>query len=146
MKTALDDRMSVGFSRAVTRRTFLQKTMRWGVVAGGTLAGVVYRSRPAAAASCQPGGAVSDWGCYCAGTIPCGSDRCTSPGNTCTGGAEPRCTYWSSPYCWCSLNCCIKPIYGRFSCCDCWKYGDNGSCLSGNTRCICKFRVTVSTC
>jgi hypothetical protein len=143
----LDDRIAVGFSRAVTRRRFLKQTMRVSLVGAGVVTGVWNSTGVAHADSCSPGGHVSTWGCYCAGTQGCGSGKCC-PNQTqpCCNGAKPRCTYWtSSPYCWCSLNCCINGHKGYYSCCDCWKYGST-SCSSGNTYCVCKHRHVGVAC
>jgi len=148
MTQALLDRASVGLSRAITRRRFMARTMRWGLGAGAALSNFVVFADEARAITCPR--ISTNWGCYCASTPSCGSNKCKSNGNCkITAGADPRCNYWGSPagtYCWCSPNCCVFQLYGYYSCCDCWKYGDNGSCGSGNTACICVQRILLREC
>jgi hypothetical protein len=150
---SLDDRLAMGFSRLVTRRTLLRRALR--VAAGGAAAasaGLAFPGRAQAIPHCSF--AVGTWGCYCASTPSCGGSKCCATGgsnpdaaDTCCGGAQRRCNYWtSSPYCWCSRTCCIGGRHGYYSCCDCWKYGQSGGCGSGNTKCICKGRVDFQNC
>lgn len=146
----LDQKLAVAVSRAITRRGFMHKTMRW-TLAAGIGAATSWRFMGAAAAGgCQPGGTYDRWGCYCAGTMGCGADKCCPNQNVpCCNGAQGRCDFWrQSPYCWCSLRCCVNGKRGYYSCCDCWKFGRGSSgCGSGNTKCVCKHRhITSNSC
>jgi len=131
----LDDRIVIGFSRMITRKTLLSRAAR-GVLAFGAAASTsLWFADVASAWTCSPGGPVGTWGNYCAGTASCPS--CNSD-NSCTG--RQRCTYWgSSPYCWCSLTSCINTYESFYSCCDCWN-GGSGDCATagGGTKCTCK--------
>lgn len=133
-RVAFDDKIAVGFSRAVTRQSFLRRVMTFGLVLGSaTSAGVVW-PRTANAATCSI--TDSSWGCYCnPNTTRCGSDRCCN-GQPCNG-AQWRCDYWANGVCWCSATCCLFGNVGFYSCCDGWKYGNYGGCGSGNTKCLC---------
>ena len=150
---ALDDRIAMGFSRMVTRRTLLRRSLRLAAVsAAATSAGLAFPRRAGAVPQCTF--TVGTWGCYCASTPSCGGNKCCATGGSvpdaadhCCGGAQRRCNYWtSSPYCWCSRHCCVGGWHGWYSCCDCWKYGNNGSCSSGDTKCICKGRLNFTRC
>jgi hypothetical protein len=142
-RRSLGDRAAIRFSRAITRRRLLQ---RGALVAASTGVATGFRLlRPHAAEAQQCSFTVSTWGCYCASTPSCGSARCCYTGtgdmateDRCCGGATRRGNYWtSSPHCWCSLTCCRSGLYGFYSCCDCWKYGN-----PGYSPCVCKgFRM-----
>lgn len=142
--STLDDRIAVEFSRFVTRRRFLQKTMRWALGSGVAIAGALALPGVSRAASCSPGGAVSTWGCYCATDHPACSG-CSGDGYC--GSHRVRCTYWhSSPYCWCSESCCIGGTLGFYSCCDCWSDTSSTNCGTGTSPCICKQRQGGMSC
>lgn len=147
-KGNLDDRIAIGVSRFITRRAALQTAGRW-LLTAGVLVGTSWRlTGVSRAAGCSPGGVYNGWGCYCADTPGCGTDRCC-PNQTgpCCHGAEGRCDFWTDfPFCWCSNGCCLSGGYGYYSCCDCWKYGRTGGCGSGNTKCVCKHRHVTSGC
>lgn len=142
------DRVAVAFSRAVTRRGFLQKTMRWTFALAAASSTSLVFPRFAAAISCKYG---TWWppntsGCYCNNTPGCGSGNCNE--TSCVGTGGQRCTFWSgigSPYCWCSKVCCLGVNQGYFSCCDCWRY-QGSDCLHGTTACICAVRVLTGPC
>lgn len=141
----IDDKIALTLSRAVTRRTMLQRTMRWTLAAGAAVGTSLKVTGVAEAGGCG-GRESTHWGCYCASTPSCSVSRCCqSQSVSCCGGADPRCDYWGA-YCWCSPKCCLKPSYGYYSCCDCWNYGNNGTCSSGNTRCVCKHRHFLREC
>ena len=149
----VEERLASGFGRLITRRRMLRNAMRGGLVLGGALAAPLslFEGR-AYAAGCSYYGHVSNWGCYCAGTASCGSSRCGSAGG-CVSPARKRCTYWTQPegtgnYCWCSLTCTYTaPLYGYYTCCDCWT-GGSGSCSQsgGASPCICKRFVCLKGC
>jgi hypothetical protein len=147
-QSTMEDRLAVSFTRAVTRRTFLQRTMRWTLTAGAAISGALTFAPRASAARCQF--TSTKWGCYCnLGTPTCGSGKCDN--DYCVNGAVARCNYWTSfPYCWCSTNCCIGSHTGYFSCCDCWGGGFHDPCTPrcacGYTPCICGYRTWTGTC
>lgn len=130
-----DDRIAVGFSRAVTRRTFLQRTMRTAIAVGTAGSAALVFSETAMAGGCNPGGHVSTWGCTCASTPSCGGRTCAATND------RGRCDQWSSPYCWCSLTCSSPFGYRFWSCCDCWTNGGSScGCASacGGSACVAK--------
>lgn len=147
----LDARIAETVHRAITRRTFLQRAMRWGLVAGVALSSpfTLFQGR-AAAGSCSPGGVISTYGCLCADTQGCAG--CNT--NGCAGSLRERCNAWETPdvngqYCWCSLVCCNGGNRGFYSCCDCWSGGtDDGHCLHahGGTACVCKHFHFMENC
>jgi len=150
-RETLDDRIATSFTRAVTRRTFLQRSVRWTLAAGGVISASLTFAPRAKAARCQF--TDTEYGCYCNLSTPtCGSIRSgTCSDDYCVNGAVARCTRWTSfPYCWCSTNCCIGSHKGYFSCCDCWgggfKDSCNPRCACGYTPCLCGIRVFTSTC
>jgi len=143
----LPDRMTVEFSRTITRRRFLKKTMRWALGAGVAISGgLAFPGRASAVVHCSPGGQVPTWGCYCATDHPACSG-CDSSGACGTNRA--RCTYWmasSPPYCWCSETCCIGGNLAFYSCCDCWNDNYSTHCNTGLNPCICKQRQVGMSC
>jgi hypothetical protein len=144
-----DDRIAAGISRAVTRRTVLSRGARVAAATAAAFSLSLPFARRADARQCRF--TTGHWGKHCASTRSCGPSRCTFSDlytrDVCHGSADPRCNYWtSSPYCWCSLSGCHNGKYGYFSCCDCWKYGNSGSCRSGHTKCICKGFDYVRNC
>lgn len=148
--TAADtgDEIAIKFSRAITRRRFLQRTMRWSFALAAASSTSLVFPRLAKAVSCNYG---TWWppgtsGCYCNSTPGCGSSNCSS-GN-CVGTAGARCDFWNgkgSPHCWCSKDCCLGVNHGYFICCDCWQHKGT-DCLHGTTKCICAVRVLVGPC
>lgn len=132
----IDDRIAISFSRAVTRRRFLQRSMRTAIAVGAAGSTALLAPEVARAGTCSPGGAVGTWGCECASTQSCSGCR------TCSEcGYRGRCDQWSSPYCWCSLTCSSAFGYRFWSCCDCWTNGGSGcGCGSscGGTACVAK--------
>lgn len=145
--TDTGDEIAVTFSRAVTRRGFLQKTMRWTYAfAAAASTGLFFPRFASADPSCKYG--VDHSTCYCANTMGCGSSNCN--GTSCVGTAAERCNSWNGlggPHCWCSETCCLgnKINKGYFSCCDCWKIAGT-DCLHGTTPCICSVRVLTGPC
>lgn len=95
LERSVDDRLAVGFSRIITRRTFFSRAAR-GILALGTVATTsLWFADTALAWTCSPGGSVGNWGNFCAGTTSCPSCH---PDNSCAG--RTRCTFWgTSPYC-----------------------------------------------
>lgn len=147
----LDDRMAVGISRAVTRRTFLGNVSRWTLGTGIALsAPLTWATRALATHSTNCRNVSGNWGCYCASTANCPSANCTS-GGLCTG-IRKRCNYWTvaenSNYCWCSAGCCIGGLIGFYQCCDCWVGTGTCGCGSacGQSPCICRKRHNYNQC
>lgn len=140
----LIDRATVAFSRAVTRRTFIRRTLGAALVAGASLSNLTIAARPAGAHSCNK--TVSNWGCYCASTPTCAAYNCTS-GGRCTYKARARCHYWPTyPHSWCSVTCCIAGGSGHFECTDCWQFDSGRDCNYGKNPCICKKRWVHKCC
>ena len=144
MVEIIEDRMAARFSRGVARSPLLQRLLRTASGSASSLAGPFSTRRLCTFH-------VGTWGKYCAATPSCGTGKCTYSdlyaADRCAGGAARRCNYWTtSPYCWCSLSGCYNGRRGYFSCCDCWKYGNYGTCRSGNTACICKGFVFLGGC
>ena len=136
------DRLTATFSRAVTRRTMLQRAMRWGAASAAAGASLTRVGSAQAYARCQ---FHESSGCYCGPSPGCGTSKCY--GDSCTNGAKGRCDAWTTlPYCWCTAYCHYGQSYAYYSCCDCWKYGNYGSCGSGNTRCICWVWICLNHC
>jgi hypothetical protein len=147
------DRAAVAISRSITRRKFLSRGMRAGLVTGVALSGpLAFFEGRAEAANCSKYGHVSTWGCTCASTPSCSG--CS--GGNCAGSLRKRCNYWTQPnsqsqYCWCSLTCCVGAnhtgCYGYYTCCDCWT-GGSGTCSQsgGHSTCICKSFVQTGCC
>lgn len=147
--TAIEETIAERVSRAVTRRTLLQRTMRWTLGVGAAAATTWRFTDAAYAAGCGAPGQIGTWGCYCSGTPGCGSGKCCfDTANACCGGAVPRCDYWTlQPYCWCSLTCCIGSSKGYYSCCDCWPIGGAPCSQSnGRTACMCGHRHITGSC
>lgn len=148
MSLDLDDIIAAAFSRAVTRRTLLQRTIRW-TLGAGVAASTAWRLTGTARAQSCGIGQTNEFGCYCASTMGCGSGKCCfDTQNGCCNGATPRCTHWmTQPYCWCSITCCIGSHTGYYSCCDCWQSGTGGcGSANGRTACICGIRYLTGTC
>lgn len=146
------DKLAVGFSRAVTRRTFLQRAGRTALGVGvATFAPLTIFQGRAEGAVCGPGGVVGSWGCSCAPTLTCPTGTCSN-GNC--SGIRKRCTYWTTPnsqgnYCWCSLTCCNACNgKGYHTCCDCWNGGGTKGCgiADNQAKCVCKTYVHVGCC
>ena len=51
----LEDRIAVGFSRAITRSNFLSRAMRLVLVAGTATGGALFFAKSASAGTCSPG-------------------------------------------------------------------------------------------
>ena len=152
-KSSLTDRLTIGFSRAVTRRTVLSRGLKLAAGSAVAASGALYFPRRASADNPQCNFTVGNWGCHCASTPSCGKGRCCrtlygqNTKDACCGSARERCNYWSRrPYCWCSKKCCLRGQYGYYSCCDCWRYGQTSGCKHGNTKCICKGRHRIRSC
>jgi hypothetical protein len=140
----LDDRITIGFRKAVTRRTVLQRSLRW-TLAAGTAMSVSWKwwVSDAAASNCSYYG-VRGSSLYCATTGDCPYDVCTYRGNVIS--YHKRCDAWTHQttqenYCWCSQSgwTGANPRYGMYVCCDGWKQRSTNGCAysSGRTRCIC---------
>lgn len=107
--------------RATTRRTFLARSLRWGVGAS-TAVGVLAIPATAEAASCSV--TTSEYGCQChASTILCDLN-----GTPCPNGipTRPRATWApvNGGHCWCSPKCYNGSVLGYYTCCD--GYTPNG--------------------
>jgi hypothetical protein len=145
------DRVAVGFSRAVTRRSVLKRSMVAIAATGAAVAAPLRfgERRASAAGTCAH--YQNRFGTTCAGSS-CGSNRCTSDGGCDLDSTRKRCDTWDVPedngnYCWCSSGSCFYPgFYGWYLCCDCWigAYNNGFDCgtSGGQTRCACKTLVT----
>lgn len=149
-KSDLDDRIAASWSRLVTRRRFMHRSMRLALGAGAAISvGTGLFGRPARADHCRYG-TYSGFGCHCANTEGCTDARCCN--GHCCNGAENRCDFWGEPndggdYCWCSPTCCLNPPNnGHYTCCDCWKFGKGSTCETGNTKCVCRKRIITGSC
>lgn len=141
---------------AVTRRSFIEKGLRWGLVVGGSSAAwLAAMTGKAEAANCSFTGHVDNWGTSCASTPKCGSANC-QPDGGCGGGSgiRKRCNYWvvatgdDNNYCWCSKKSCRNGEHGWYLCCDCWQGPGGGGCgaQNGDDPCICKTWKTDHSC
>lgn len=139
--TGVDDQIAASFSRAVTRRRFLQRAMGATLVFGTSASAAGLFAKSARAGACGVGH-VATWGCFCASTQTCPG------GNADCAGLRRRCDAWTTfPYCWCSLVCCIGSGRGYYSCCDCWTAGSGGcGCACGGAPCIAKHRHITAIC
>lgn len=139
----LDDKIAIGFRKAVTRRTLIQRCMRWSLAAGTAMSMSLKFAADAEASNCSRYGVRSDWGCYCAPTQSCQSTICNS-GNVAAN--HKRCNAWplqnsAGQYCWCSQSCVHTPgILAHYVCCDGWREERSG-CNDGylRTPCICRW-------
>ena len=143
--SSLDEKIAVGFARAVTRRRFFRLTLRWALVAGSVASGALTFAPRASATTCA-GNFVNTWNCYCAPTQTCSG--CS--GGSCPGCYGPRCTYWTqvygSGYCWCSQTCCVGGLWGHYVCCDYWQTHIDIDCSIGEGACLCRHRHVTSEC
>ena len=159
-RASLDDRFAAAFSRAVTRRTALRRSMELAAAtAAVTSVRLTFPRRAEAGGLCKT--RTDRYGIYCARTPSCGKTKCCrswaakGAKDLCCNGAEHRCTAWpkttspgGSGYCWCSKTGCVNGKKGYYSCCDCWKFGNReGTCMKGRGACVCKGRKrTGGTC
>lgn len=140
----LDDKIAVGFRKAVTRRTLIQRCMRWTLATGTAMSMSLKWASSAEASNCSYYGAVPNWGCYCAATTRCQSGICDQGNLT---SYHKRCTYWTQgnsvgQFCWCSQTCYQGSTLGHYVCCDGWKEAASGCNNSaGRTPCICVWWV-----
>jgi hypothetical protein len=147
----LGDLVLVRMSRSITRRKFLMRAMRGGLVVGAALSGpLTFMTGRADAAVCSANGTVTTWGKTCNTGTPscsgCSDGKCVSP-------LRKRCTYWKQgnvedgQYCWCSTTGCAGSCRGYYTCCDCWS-GGSGGCgtAGGGTSCACKEFHAVGCC
>jgi len=142
----LDDRLAVAFRKAVTRRTLLQRCMRF-TLATGTAVSLSWKwgVGNAYASNCSYYG-TRGTSCYCASTPDCGASLCSN-GNVVA--YHKRCNAWTQPnsagqYCWCSERCWTgsPPRWGHYVCCDGWKQAHSGcNYSSGRSPCICLWWV-----
>lgn len=148
-KADLDDRIARSFSRAVTRRTALRRTLRFSLAGGATISSWGWWFVPGASAATGCGFyGQQGSSCYCASTPSCPSSVCGSGGEV--ADYHKRCNAWTQPndggqYCWCSARCNLGPPgTGKYVCCDGWRETGNGCAnTEGGTRhpCICANRV-----
>jgi len=137
-RRSFDDRLVARFRKMVTRRSLLQRTMRWTLATGMAASASLKFAADAEASNCSAIGVVSSWGCYCAPTQRCPSNLCSN-GNVVA--YHKRCTAWTVPnskgqYCWCSQTCYQGSSLGHYVCCD--GYVERGSgCRRSGTHCIC---------
>lgn len=163
MSTRDRGRLVQGYRSQVTRRSFLQKTLRWGLVAGTTLSTLVLEGGRASAATCSVVGMVPNFGNQCeTSTPPCDAVHASHCNNgNCANTARPRCDYWgpqgtggpggepNGQYCWCSTIGCHNGFKGHWTCCDCWDGPGSGVCgnKNGDISCACKqFHPNTTTC
>ena len=149
-------RLAEALHGVVTRRAFIEKSVRWGLVVGGsTAAWIGAMTGEAKAANCSYYGHVSTWGTDCASTARCGPQHCQPDGGCGVGtGTRKRCNYWTVPsgddnnYCWCSQKSCRGGEHGWFLCCDCWQGPGGGACQNqnGDAPCICRKWRTDGPC
>lgn len=140
----LDDRITAGFRKAVTRRTLLQRCLRFTLAAGTATALTMRWPSSAYASNCSYYGAVASWGCYCASTPECPGSICNDRGNVIA--YHKRCDAWEQPnsrgqYCWCSQTCHHGgPYIGHYVCCDGYVQAGSG-CRRSATPCICRWFI-----
>jgi hypothetical protein len=154
----LGERIAVGLSRTVSRRSFLERLMRGGLVTGVIVASSLeFMMGTAEAANCSANGVdtVDGWGDQCKTSTPsCGSVGGTCSSGKCSGSTRKRCSFWTvgnsndGQYCWCSTTGCHSGMKGHYTCCDCWAGGHSGGCgtANGDTACACKQFHQTSTC
>lgn len=144
----LDDKIALTFSRAITRRRFLKKSMQAGLATGGALSTSMFFARAARADHSQCYYQTNAYGCYCNSATPTCSQYQTGwclNYDSCPSAPAWRCNGWGSyPYCWCSTNCNISGHNGYYHCCDCWYYGMGSTCDTGSGACICGKRYLTS--
>jgi hypothetical protein len=147
----LGDRVATGFSRAVTRRSMLKRSMAALAATGAAVAAPIQFSERRAGAAGTCAYYQNRFGTTCASSIPCGSSRCTSDGGCDLDSARKRCDVWpvaedNGNYCWCSSGNCYLGVYAWYLCCDCWVGGYNNglpcSSSGGQTRCNCRTPIT----
>ncbi len=145
--------LAVRMSRAITRRHFLERGMRTGLVVGMSASAVVLRAWSAEGANCGTYGMPGTWKDVCnPQRVRCGTMNCND-GN-CVNGARRRCDYWfngpnvTGKYCWCSDTACHGGVLGHYTCCDCW-LGTTGNCdqANGDAKCLCQqLHLSTTSC